>query len=263
MKKTLATIALLGAVALALSGCATSSGSQNVPAGSSGKSGSSSSSSAAKPVGSLPWNAGGFLGGNATPTVADGEKGKVSVVSQGVLESDGFGSGTLLIAFRNNTDKAVSHVDFTGTANAGGKIVASGESQGTIPAQVQPGEAGFSFIYFSDVASIPADGVEYKFKASTSAADTSSYNTAPLTVTQADNNGTAIIGGAENKTKKPLTGPYSVEVYCLNGNDLAKQIGTFATEDGDIEAGDSVSFSVDLYGGTCDSFVLGVSGYFQ
>lgn len=100
-----------------------------------------------------PFNSGGFLGSNANPTLPAGDSGKVSVVSQGPLKPDGVGGGSLLFAFRNNTTKAVSHVDFTGTATASGNLVASGQSQGTIPAQVQPGEAGFAFIYFSDVSS--------------------------------------------------------------------------------------------------------------
>lgn len=259
LKRSLVSLALIAGGALVLAGCSSpDSSTQNLPAGSSSP--SPSASAAPKDAGAQPWNSGGFLGGNATPTVADGEEGKVSVVATGALDTD---SGTLLMAFRNNTSAAISHVDFTGTATAGGKIVASGSSQGTIPAQVQPGEPGFAYIYFSDTASIQATGTEYAFKSTTLPADTSSFNTAPLTVTQADNNGTAIIGAATNNTKKALTGPYSVDIYCLSGNDLVKEIGDFATESGDIEAGATVSFSTDLYGDSCETFAVGVSGYFK
>lgn len=269
-KKTLISVVLTSAGALALAGCSASSAS-NVPAGSFSDSTASASASvsASKPkptattVVAQPFNSGGLLGGNAQPTLPAGDSGKVSVVSQGALKTDGAGGGSLLFAFRNNMTKAVSHVDFTGTATANGQLVASGESQGTIPAQVQPGEAGFAYIYFSDTSSIPAAGATYDFKATTSPADSSSYNTAPLTVSQANNNGTSIIGSAVNKTGKPLTGPYSVGIYCLNGNVLTDQITDFASESGDIDAGASVTFSTQLFDTSCDTYAVGVSGYFK
>lgn len=110
---------------------------------------------------------------------------------------------------------------------------------------------------------IPAAGATYDFKASTSAADSSSYNTAALNVSQANNNGTSVIGSAVNKTGKPLTGPYSVGIYCLNGNALTDQITDFTSESGDIGAGASVSFSTSLYDTACDTYAVGVSGYFK
>lgn len=258
--KTLVSLALGGAVALVLAGCSASSTS-NTPAGS--LSDSATPTPTPKTATAQPFNSGGYLGGNAMPTLPGGDSGKVSVVSQGPLVSNGSSGGSLLFAFRNNTRKAISHVDFTGTATASGKLVASGSSQGTIPAKVQPGEAGFAYIYFEDSSSIPATGATYDFKSSTSPADTSSYNTAPLTVSQATNNGTSIIGSAVNKTGKPITGPYSVGIYCLDGNALTRQITDFASESGEITADASVSFSTDLFGSSCNNFALGVSGYFK
>ncbi|MBC7594343.1 MAG: hypothetical protein H7288_10440 [Kineosporiaceae bacterium] len=262
IKKALASLALLGAAATLLAGCSTPSTS-NAPAGSLRD--SATPTPTPKAAAMQPFNGGGYLGGNAKPMLPGGDSGKVSVVSQGPLLPNGTGSvsGTLLLAFRNNTSKAVSHVDFTGTATANGKLVASGQSQGTIPAQVQPGEPGFAYIYFEDSSSIPAAGVTYDFKVTTAAADTSSYNTAPLTVGQASNNGTSIIGSAVNKTGKPLTGPYSVSIYCLNGNAPTDQITDYTSENGDITAGASVSFSTNLYGTSCDTYAVGVSGFFQ
>lgn len=262
MKKALGTLAFACVVAatLVLSGCAMPTMS-NIPAGSLTDSATPKSTPTATAVPSF--NSGGYLGGNAKPTLPYGDRGKVSVVSQGSLKSDGTGSGSLLFAFRNNTSKAVSHVNFTATATANGKLVASGQSQGTIPAQVQPGEAGFAYVYFEDASSIPATGTTYDFKASTLPADTSSYNTAPLTVNQVTNNGTSIIGGAVNKTGKQLVGPYAVSIYCLEGSTPTEQIMDFATESGDITPDASVSFSTGLYSTPCDTFAVGVSGYFN
>jgi hypothetical protein len=252
--------ALVTSATLVLAGCSAPTTS-NVPAG------SLTDSAAPKPTPTTAaapsFNSGGYLGGNAKPTLPDGESGKISVVSRGAIKPDGTGGGSLLFAFRNNTRKAISHLDFTGTVTAGGKLVASGQSQGTIPAQVKPGEAGFAYFYFEDASSVPATGATYDFKTSTMPVDTSSYNTAPLTVTQATNNGNSIIGSAANKTGEPLTGPYSVDTYCLNGNTLTDEITDFATETGDIAAGASVSFSTDLLGTSCNTYAVGVSGYFK
>ncbi|MBO9042049.1 hypothetical protein DEI95_02265 [Curtobacterium sp. MCBD17_008] len=262
-KQTLASAAVGGAAVLLLAGCSTSSTS-NVAAGTVGESSTTSPTPTSTTVAALPFNAGGYLAGNATPKVAVGNVGKVSVVATAPLEkTDGTGSGTLTFAFRNNTAASISHVDFTGTASVGGKVVASGSSQDTIPAQVKPGEAGFGYIYFEDVSSVPDSGVQYDFKASTSPADTSSYNSAPLNVTQADNNGKSIIGTAVNKTGEPLTGPYSVGVYCFSGDTLTSSTLDYATESGDIEADATVSFSHDLYDTPCDTFTVGVSGWFK
>lgn len=259
-KKALVSLALVATSMLVLAGCSVS-GTSNSPAGSFTDSATAKPAPATAAAPTL--NAGGFLGGNAKPELPDGDGGKISVVSQGALVSNGGGSGELLFAFRNNTSKVVSSVHFTGTATADGKLVASGESQGTIPAQVQPGEAGFAYIYFPDVSSIPATGATYAFKASARAADFSVFSAAPLTVGEVNNNGTSITGSAVNKTGKPLEGPYAVYIYCFNDSTPVSQIIDFAHEDGDVAAGASVSFSTNLYGNSCDTYLVGVSASFK
>ena len=260
--KVLVAVTIGGAAMLTIAGCSTASTS-NEPAGSLSASAAAPSTQAAATAVAPTFNSGGYLGGNAKPKLPTGDAGKVSVLSEGPLKSDGSGGASLLFTYRNNTNAAISHVDFTATATAGGKVVASGKSQGTIPAQVKPGEAGLGFIYFEDTKSIPDSGTTYAFESSTSPADTSSYNTAPLTVTQATNNGKSIIGSAANKTGKPLSGPYSVEIYCFKGSALKNQITDFTSESGDISAAASVSFSSDLLGKSCSRFTVGVSGYFK
>lgn len=214
---------------------------------------------AATEVEPLPFNASGYLGGTAQPNLDAGEPGEVSVVQIGPLDA---ASGTLIFAFRNNTSESISHVDWTATARSGGSIAATGSSQGTTPAQLQPGEAGLSYIYFDNADAIPADA-EYEFQVSTSAADTSSYNTAPLTVTEANVSGDSIVGSATNETGVETTGPYSVEVYCFEGDTLLSSMITFAEQTDEIPDGGTVTFSANLFGDSCPTFVLGVSGYFS
>lgn len=205
-----------------------------------------------------PFNASGLLGGNATPNFPDGEAGKVSVVQVGSMLKD---KGILLFAFRNNTDAAISHVDWSATARSGGSIVGSGSSQGTTPSQVRPGEVGLAYIFFDSAATIP-DDADYDFQVSTSPADTSFFNTADLEVTEANGSNDAIVGGATNATDANATGPFSVDVYCFDGDNLIDQATGFSDQDS-AAPGDAVSFSVALYGQQCSTFALGVSGYFQ
>lgn len=210
-----------------------------------------------------PFNVGGLLAGNAKPNFPAGEPDQVSIVAQAPLDKTPGGGASLPVAYRNNTGAAIAHVDLSATARLNGKLIASGQSQGATPAQVRPGEIGFAFIYFEDSKSMPDSGLTYQFTVQTSPADTSSYNTAPLTVGEATANGSSIVGTAVNKTGEGLTGPYDVEVYCFAGNKLTAEVESFADQDNDIAANAQVSFTADLYDTKCEVFTVGVSGYFK
>ncbi|WP_111721528.1 hypothetical protein [Homoserinimonas sp. OAct 916] len=212
-------------------------------------------------AGSLPFNASGLLGGTAQPTFPDGEQGEVSVVQVGPLAKPGLGA-TLLFAFRNNTSEGISHVDWSATVRSDGAIVSTGSSQGTVPDQVQSGEVGLAYIYFSNGEIIPG-GAEYEFTVNTSPVNTQSYNTAPFKVTEANISGDAIVGSALNETGAESAAPYSVSVYCFDGDNLLSQFRTYTEQDGPIKDGGSVTFTADLYGQECPSFVVGVGGYFS
>lgn len=211
-------------------------------------------------VESLPFNASGLLNGTAAPNFEDGEPGEVSVVQVGPLDKPGVGA-LLLFGFRNNTAAAVAHVDWTATARSGGAIVSTGSSQGTVPAVIQPGEVGLAYIYFDNGEVIP-DDAEYEFSASTSAADTSPYNTAAIKVTEVNLSGDAIVGAATNDTGADTVGPYSVNVFCFDGDTIVSQHQGFAEQD-ELPGGATATFTVSLFGATCPSYAVGVSGYFS
>lgn len=223
-----------------------------------------STSSASKAPSIKPFNAGGFLGGNANATFPAGQPGQVTVFVAGPLEKD---KSILPVAYRNNTGEAISHVDLTATARKNGRLVGTGESQGGIPAQLQPGEVGLAYIYFETAKSMPNTGVKYEFTTDTAPADTSTYNTAPLTVGEANRTGsslgTAIVGTAVNKTGQGLSGPYNVLVFCFAGNEVVDVPQGSADQLNDIAANAKVSFTVDLFDTKCNTFTVGVSGYFH
>jgi len=212
-----------------------------------------------------PFNVSGLLNGDAKPTLPSGDANKVAVIAQAPLErTSGLDSATLTFAFRNNTDKAISHVDWTATARDGGKLVATGSSYASSqPAQIAPGEVGMAVIQFESGSDIPRNGAKYEFSVETSEANTESYNTAPLVVGEANRNGKTIVGSATNKTGKPLSGPYLAEVYCFNGNNITGERSNVAEEHGDVQPNGTVHFTVYLSDTPCKTFAVGVYGFFS
>jgi hypothetical protein len=209
------------------------------------------------------FNASGLLAGSANPNLPAGDPGKVSVVQVGPLTKDPIGSATLPFAFRNNTAEDISHVDWTGTARSAGAIVTTGSSQGAIPAQIRPGEIGLACIYFQLNSKLPPDDAQYEFTVNTSPANQSSYNTAPLKVTEVNPSGDSIVGAAVNNTGARVAGPFAVSAYCFDADALLAQHGSFAQQTGPLTAGGQATFTDALYGAKCPSFVVGVSGFFD
>lgn len=255
-------IVTAGALLFVLVACGGSS-SRGGEAPAAGKSPVGSTAKPSGPVAALPFNASELLAGTAAPNLPEGEQSKVSVVQVGSLDQNMSGSAKLPFAFRNNTSERVSHVDWSGTARGGGAIVATGSSQGTVPAQVKPGEVGLAFIYFDGTAKLPPADAEYEFTVKTSPADQDGYNTAPLKVTEANLSGDAIVGAAVNQTGKSVEGPFSVDAYCFDGDKVLSEHGDFTEQDGPIAADGQVTFSASLFGAKCPAFVVGVSGYFS
>lgn len=164
----------------------------------------------------------------------------------------------------NNTSKGVAHVDISGTVkDPTGKIVGSGDSQGTSPSVIKPGQWALAFIYFQSGDGLASNDT-MSFNVSTSPADTSSYNTAAVQVTQANVSGSSITGGVQNTTGQVVTGPISVDLYCFDaaGHPDYEQ-GTFTSGSGDLSPGATDSFEINLYNQPCSSYLIGASGYYK
>ncbi|MFW6870049.1 hypothetical protein ACOACQ_21880 [Nocardioides sp. CPCC 206347] len=207
-------------------------------------------------VEALPFNASGLLGGNARPEFPAGDSGEMSVVQVGPLVTT---SGSLLFAFRNNTDDAISQVKWTASARSGGKIVSTGSSAETIPAQVASGEVGLAYIDFENADSIPSN-VEYEFSTDSAEIDISSLNAAPLTVTETNIVGNSIVGEAKNETGVTTAGPYLVSIYCFIGTSIVGYKSGPTWAHGTLDDGDTVTFVVK-HGDECASYVVGVGGH--
>ena len=209
------------------------------------------------------FNREGLLAGSATPTFPEGTPGTMNVIYVGKVHRSPTGDGQLPIVIRNNTTASVAHVDVTATArDAAGRLVATGQSQATNPAQLVPGEAALSSIYFQNAKDIPKDAT-HDFSFETIPADTSPYNTASVKVTEVNRSGDTIVGTAENTTGAQVTGPYAVKVYCFDKKgDIVSTEGSFADQDRDVAPDGEVTFTVPLYGDPCPTFLVGVTGFF-
>jgi hypothetical protein len=204
-----------------------------------------------------------FLAGNAHPQFPAGPAGKVSVVYQAPISPQQ--NGTVVpIVLDNNSSKAVAHVDISGTAkDASGKIVGSGDSQGTSPSVIMPGQWALAFIYFQSGDGLSSSDT-MSFSVNTSQADTSSYNTAAIQVTQANMSSGSLTGGVQNTTGHVVTGPISVDAYCFDANGHPNyEQGGFTSSSGDLAPNATDSFQIDLSGQQCSSYLVGASGYYK
>ena len=204
-----------------------------------------------------------FLAGNVHPQFPAGVAGQVSVVYQAPIFAQQ--NGTVVpIVLDNNSSNAVAHVDIGGTAkDASGKIVGSGDSQGTSPSEIKPGQWALAFIYFQSGDNLsPSDRLSFNVK--TSPADRSPYNTAAVQVTQANVSGSSITGGVQNTTGKVVIGPISVDAYCFDASGhLVYEQGTFTSGSGDLAPNATDSFQINLYDQQCPSFLVGASGFYK
>ena len=137
-----------------------------------------------------------YLGGNAHPTYPAGTPGKVSVVYQAPISPQPNGTTTVPIVFRNDTKAGVSHVDISASAtDATGKIVGSGSEPGNRSFRRPTRPVGLR-LHLLRSGTAATDKLS-NFTFNTSPADTSSYNTAPVQVTQANLSGTPHRGRGE------------------------------------------------------------------
>jgi hypothetical protein len=204
------------------------------------------------------------LAGNVTPSYPTGDTNQIAVVALGPITYSPTG-GTLPIAVRNNTAAAVSRITITGTADdASGAQIATATSQQQVePAQLAPGQLGYSFIHFAASAPQIPPNSAYEFTIKSNAADTTAFNTASVKVNTASTSGGSIVGTATNTTGAKLQGPYSVQAFCFDAQGNLNSAQSMTTNQiGDIPPGGTVNYAVPLNGSSCSSYLVGISGLY-
>lgn len=182
-----------------------------------------------------------------------GDPGELTVVSTGAQNEL---SDAVTVIVRNNTSDPIGQIEATGTArDAAGALVGSGSSQGFKPVVVAPGEIAYGYVYFD--GGFP-DGSKLEFKVKGEPVGTYFR---PMTVTEINNTGDAIIGGVSNDTGVDVTGPISADVLCFaaDGTTIGPKGGF--TEEADLADGATGSFSIDLYSNDCPIGIAAASGF--
>lgn len=264
--KTFSTVILMAALAVGAAGCGSSGGDaapKSTAPSADGKTASTTSSEPANttatapaPVKSAAPDASPFVtgfGNLAAIKLPDGDPSEVSIVA---TNSKTGMSDSILVIVRNNTSEPVGEITVTGTArDASGALAGSGSSQGFDPAVVAPGEIALGYVYFD--GGYPADG---KFEYDVSADEVGDYFQ-PMTVTEINNTGDAVVGAVSNDTGVDVTGPISANVWCFDDGGAIISSRQEFTEQDELAKDAKGSFSADLYGEPCPIGLAAASGY--
>ena len=182
-----------------------------------------------------------------------GDPGELTVVSTGAQDEL---SDAVTIIVRNNTSDPIGQIEATGTAgDAAGALVGSGSSQGFKPVVVAPGEIAYGYVFFD--GGFPEGST---FEMDVAGEEVGTYFR-PITITEINKTGDAIIGGISNDTGVDVTGPISADVLCFaaDGTTIGPE-GGYA-EQSDLADGAAGSFSISLYGNECPIGLAAASGY--
>jgi hypothetical protein len=199
-----------------------------------------------------------LVGGNATPTLPAGDPGQVSVIATGPPNADS-AAGTVAVIVRNNTSKTLTSITLSATArDPNGTLIGSGSDQGIQPNPTKPGEIAFGYVYFG--TQLPATAqLDIKAQADTTSSKVGlKINEANLAPGQFGIQ--QIVGTATNTTDKKVSGPAAVMVECFDASGALHHADTGYAKPDDAEAGETVSFSVDLRD-QCATFLVAASGY--
>jgi hypothetical protein len=86
-------------------------------------------------------------------------------------------------------------------------------------------------------------------------------NIVGLPISEANSTRKAIVGIVENDSGTSVDGPIGIEAVCFSADgQLTDEYSAFATKDA-LAPGETSSFQLDLYRGTCDRFLLGAGGF--
>lgn len=203
-----------------------------------------------------------FVIGNASPKLAAGELGVVTVVARATKLD---GSGSLAIVVRNNTSQAVERITASGTIDdSAGNLIGSGSDQGLNPNHVEPGEIAFGYIYFEGVSKLPTGAkIDIQLE-STAAADNTFENRRDLKGVRAGlvkgTYGLSLVGQLINQYTDSVGGPIGVGAACFDtSGHLLYTALDFATPDS-LSPGQKASYSMGV-SGNCPVYLVAGSGY--
>jgi hypothetical protein len=190
----------------------------------------------------------------------------VAVVVVGpVNNSQGSGGANVPVVVRNNTGSTVASVDVSGPAlDSTGKVIASGNSQGTYPSVLKPGQAALAFVYFQVGSVLPTDAT-FSFTVGSSPATSGPFSQVDFKVTQVNpasgsSPSDVILAGEATNPSSWAVSPVSVGIFCFSTSGALLSDTTDFLSQTTVNAGATGSFSTNTFG-SCPSYLVGVNGY--
>lgn len=195
------------------------------------------------------------LVGNVGELLPLGSGGAIEIVAVGSPVRD----TTVPLLIRNTTAEAVSQVSVTGTVrDADGQLVASGEDQGFLPNVVEPGGYAIGYVYFGSDNLADSDSLDFEFDIDTSPEPNSFRR--DLEITEISVRADRIVGTLSNPLDIRVSTP-NVMALCLDADGTPSAYYESTAEQDALEPGASGSFQIELYGGQCDRYLIGASGF--
>jgi hypothetical protein len=163
----------------------------------------------------------------------------------------------------NGTNGPVSRVEVSGRiVDDNGHVITSGRSQSVQPNVVPAGGWAFGFVY-ANAEQLP-EGATVDDAAVDYAQQVDEFeNIVTLEMIGLEATGSGFTGQVANPHQEEVTGPIEVTVACFDADAVLTGVfSTFADRD-DLEAGDTSTFTVELYEdeADCTGLLAAASGY--
>lgn len=199
----------------------------------------------------------GFVGGTAIAMAPKGEPGKLSIAATG--EYDGT---SLPVLIRNNTNNIVLRPSATGKAlNPAGQMIATGGDQGFYPNLLEPGAISIGYIYFGGV-DLQSDTTFQITLSGKQPSQQKFENIRDLNFIEAVYLDGRIVGTLKNGYDETLTGPFGVELACLDADGALLSTSQAFSQAQSVVPGEEIPFQVPSIGSIdCPNFLVAGRGF--
>jgi hypothetical protein len=200
------------------------------------------------------------ISGNAAPPLAKGDDGVLSVIGANYSVS-GFGSSSVYVIIRNNTDELVKDVEVTITIrDSSGGLLASADTGDIYPYRVEPGGVAFGSAHISDFE-LPTDA-QFEWQVASSNLGDSFDSRLNLVVTEHGNPGDTIIVIVENPTDT-VVWLARVGAMCFTEDGEVLWFDDTSVDADSIDPGGTSPASVDLRDNDCPIYLIASKAFEQ
>ncbi len=198
-----------------------------------------------------------FIDGLPPVVVGDGTDGVLEVVAFGSYDGS-----SLPIVVRNRTPNTVIRIEVSAVARDQAGILATGSDQGLNPNLVAPGEIAFGYVYFGG-ADLPADiAYEFTVNGKEAVGELAEFeNIRDLSPISHQIRDGRLLGELRNDHDRTLIGPIEAAVICFSSSSEVLDHHSDFTDQGEVDAGAIMPFSIDLFDDPCPAYLFGAFGF--